>query len=170
MKLKAKLPTTGLGKISLLLIVLALISWLFVVNAQHCLSRDFVEQASPAICWRTTNDYESTITFSHAIYTILYALAIICGSVAVSKLIIRRSHKTRSEYKIIVRCLVALSILLLIFIVTVTEIQVHTNFNNNNYFLNTTANQVFNIGAPLWLIVTASAVTYGMYVARQRKA
>jgi len=162
MKLRVKWPTTKLGKASLMFIVLTFVAWLFVNNAQNCLSRDFVEQAPPAICWRVTNDYESTIAYSQTIYLGLLALAIICSSATISRLKIKRSHTQPVELKKTTWFLAALSILLLIFVVTTFEVWQRTTFNNNNYFLNTATDIVVKIGVPLLLALTTVTVTYGL--------
>lgn len=169
MKLKPTLPSTGLGKISVLLIVFTFGAWLFVTNAQHCLSRDFVEQAPPAICWRATNDYESTISQSQVMYLILLVLAIICSSASISRLSMKHSHLTRVELKRTSWFLAALSVLLLLFVVTIFEVWQRTTYNNNNYFLNTTSNAVVTIGAPFWLALTTAAITYGLTYCKHKK-
>lgn len=166
---KLKRPTTKLGKVSLLLIALTCGAWLFVNNAQNCLDRDFVEKAPAAVCWRTTNDYESTIGISELIYIVLLASSIICSSASVSKLIIKRSHATLAENKKTAWFLATLSLVILIFIATVFSVWQRTTFNNNNYFLNTATNVVITIGLPTWLIVTTAAGTYGVYIFRRRK-
>jgi magnesium-transporting ATPase (P-type) len=166
--LKLKRPTTKLGKASLMLIAMTFVAWLFVNNAQNCLSRDFVEQAPPAICWRATNDYESTIAYSQVIYLGLLALAIICSSASISRLKIKHSHATSAEHKKIAWFLVALSILLLTFVVTTFEVWQRTTFNNNNYFLNTTTDAVVKIGVPLWLAIATAAITYGLSYFKKR--
>jgi hypothetical protein len=154
------LPTTKLGKISLLLIVLTFAVWLFANNASNCLSRDFVEKAPPAICWRKVNDYENTIGYSQLIDMIVLVLAIICSSVTITKLRIKCSDVTPNENKKTAWFLMALATLLLIFIVTLGVVWQKTTFNNN-YAFNTTTAAVTTIGVPLWLAITTSAVVYG---------
>ena len=169
MKLKPKLPITRLGKTSLLLITFTLVVWLFVNNAQNCLSRDFVTQAAPAVCWRATNDYESTIAQSQVVYFALLILAIICSSATISKLRIRHSHVSASEHKKTALFLATISALLLVFIVTVFEVWQRTTYNNNNYFLNTSTYAVVKTGVPIWLAVTTAAITYGLKSLKSRK-
>jgi hypothetical protein len=168
MKSRIKLPATTLGKASLLLIILTLAIWLFANNANNCLSRDFVEKAPPAVCWRQTNDYESTIEYSQLIGLGLLVLAIICSSVAITKLRISRSHATPKENKSKAWYLATLSMILLIFIITLGTVYQKTTFDNNNYALNTATATVTAIGTPLWLALAASAVTYGVSSHKRR--
>jgi len=165
-----KQPISTLGKLSLILIATTFIAWLFVNNAQNCLARDFVEKAPPAVCWRTTNDYESTIGTSQSVFLILLILAIVCTSIAITKRIIRRSNNSQAENKRTAIFITLLSVLLLSFIITVLSIYQKTTFNNNNHFLNTTSDIVFKIGSPIWLACTSAAVTYWAKAIRSRAA
>lgn len=162
MRLKAQQSFTKLGKISLLLIALTFVFWLFVNNAQNCLSRDFVEQAPPAICWRETNDYESTINYSQVVYLCLLVLAIVISAVTFSRMNIRRSATTKTEKRKTALFLATFSSLLLLFIVTIFIVWQRTAYNNNNYALNTATHLVVSIGSPIWLAVTSAAATYGL--------
>jgi len=163
MKLHRKFPTTKLGRISLVLIVLTLFSWLFVNNAQNCLSRDFIfPPYPPAVCWRQVNDYENTIRYSQLVYLVFLGLAIICSAASLTKLKIKRSHATVTERRKTTIFLVALSTLLVIFVVTTFEVWNRTTFNNNNYFLNTTTNAVVEIGLPASLALITATIMYGL--------
>ncbi len=170
MKKYTKLLSTRLGKVSFTLLVLTFIAWLFVNNAQNCLSRDFVMQAPPAVCWRQTNDYENTISYSQAIYLVLLTVSIICWSAAITRPLIRRSHATMTENKKTAWFLTALSIFILIFVVTIYEVWQRTTYNNNNYSLNTATDVAVRIGAPLWLAITTATTTYWAKILRSRNS
>lgn len=160
MKLSIKLPITKLGKISLALIALTFMAWLFTNNAENCLSRDFVEKAPVALCWVTPLSYESIIEYSQLLYLGLLGLAITCSSVTICRLRIRHSSATSAENKKTAWFLAALSGLLLVFIVTMFTVWQRTTYNNNNYALNATATIVVKVGVPLWVAVTAAAISY----------
>jgi len=170
MKSSIKHQISTLGKVSLIVIAATCSAWLFVNNAQNCLARDFVEKAPPAICWRTTNDYESTISASQSVFLILLVLAIVCSSIAITKRIIGRSNNSRAENKRTAIFITLSSVLLLSFIITVLSIYMKTTFNNNNYFLNTTSDAVIKIGLPIWLACTSAAVTYWSKVIHSKAA
>lgn len=162
MNLMTKLPTSRLGKASLLFVGCTLIAWLFVNNAQNCLSRDFVEQAPPAVCWRATNDYETTIALSQTVFLTLLVFSIVLSSAALTAHKIKKSHATTSEIKRITLFLAILSVILLIFIVTTFEVWQRTTYNNNNYFLNTTTDVVVKLGLPVWLVISTASFMYGL--------
>lgn len=171
MTLGKKLPTTMLGKVSLAFIALALFSWLFVNNAQNCLSRDFIFPPYPsAVCWRRINDYEDTIRYSRLICLVLVGLAIICSSASMARLQIKRSPATPAERRKTTILLGAFSILLLIFIITVSGIWYRTAYNGNNYFLNTANDAATKIGAPAWLALTSVTVVNGWHSFRRKPA
>ncbi len=170
MKSSVKQPISTLGKLSLILIATTFIAWLFVNNAQNCLARDFVEKTPPAVCWRTTNDYESTIGTSQSVFLTLLFLAIVCSSVTITKRRIRLSNNSQAENKKIAIFITLLSTLLLLFIITVYSIYLKTTFNNNNYYLNTISNAVIIVGSPIWLACAAAAVTYWSKVIDPRAA
>ena len=157
-----KFPASKLGKVSLLLIVFTFAAWLFVNNANNCLSRDFVDKAPPAVCWRAANDYESTIEQSQIVYLVLLALAIICSSATISMKQIKHSRTSAAEYRKTAWFLAILSGLLLTFIVTLFTVWQQTTFNNNNYAFNTATDVVVKLGVPIWLAITTSAITYGL--------
>jgi hypothetical protein len=159
-KIKLKLPSAKLGKVLLTLIVLTTVTWLFNQDANNCLARDFVEQAPPAVCWRQTNDYESTISYSWTILQVLWVLTIIFSTAVVSKYLIKRSSATPRDNKKTALFLASLSMILLIFICTVIKVWLSTEFNNNNYALNNAAALVSNLGIPMWLMATTAAITY----------
>jgi hypothetical protein len=162
MKLPTRKPLSRLGLISLLLLILSFGAWLFVNNAQHCLDRDFIEQAPAAICWRQVNDYESTIDYGRSVFLCLLVLGIICCSATITRLIIKHSSPTLHEIRKTTWFLAALSTLLLTFIVTVIEISRRTTYNNNNYFLNSVTNVIIIIGIPLLLALVTTTATYGL--------
>lgn len=169
MKLHLKCPTASIGKISLLLFILTFAAWLFTFNAENCLSRDFVTKAAPAICWRTFNDYENTIEYSSIISLVLLASAIVCGSIMLSRLIIKRSHTTAKENKIAALLLGGMSSLLLIFIVAVLVIYARTTFNNNNYALNMAADVTTNVGIPALLALVTATAVYALKSSKRKR-
>lgn len=161
MKLQVKPLTTTLGKISLALVALAIVTWLFLSNAERCLDRDFVlPPYSPAVCYKITNDYESTIRASQLILLILIVLTVICCTAFISLKMIRLNKSTMAKHIKTTLLLTALSIFLFAFIVIVFTADALTTFNNNNYALNTTVRWTFIAGIPLLLASTTAAVTY----------
>lgn len=160
-------PNTKLAKTLLLLIVIFVAVWVFNQDANNCLARDFVEKAPPAVCWRQTNDYESTIAYSWTILQALWAVIIVFSSIIISKRIMKRSTATRRENKRTALFLTSLSVILLLFIFTVIRIWASTTYNNNNHALNNAFNLVSTVGVPAWLALTTSAAVYGISLRRK---
>jgi membrane-associated HD superfamily phosphohydrolase len=158
--MKIKLPSSKLARILFFLIISTIALWLLNTDANNCLDRDFSTQPSPALCWRQTNDYESTLAYIGTFLLISFVLTIIFSALIITKYLIKKSAATPLENKKTAIFLTSLSIVLLIFILTVMKIWLSTEFNNNNYALNNAATLVFTIGAPAWIAVTTSAVAY----------
>lgn len=163
-----RLSHTRRAKFIFLLVVLVVATWIFNTDARNCLSRDFTPTPAKAICWRATNDYESTINVSGLVLNVLVVMLIISASVFGTRNLAKRPSISKADNAKMFGFLSILSVVILVSIASIIGIYTKTTFNNNNYFLNSMNDIAFYWGIPLWIAVTSSAATYG-FCARQQK-
>jgi hypothetical protein len=94
---------------TLAIVVSTLGLWLFVNNAENCLTRDFVEHALPAVCWKAQNDYEDTIRYGDNLLALCIKLIIISVTSVISLRILRNGLST-SQRMFFIAMLGALSL------------------------------------------------------------
>lgn len=141
------------------LIVMTILSWLFLSNAQNCLARDFREKAPPAICYRETNDYEITIDVAAAVFRACFMALVVVAMVNFS---LRRIYRgiTPYRHKCVILLLLVASLLVFIFMQIVFSIYHDTPYSNNNHVLNTWFNWAYSAGRPLLLALATALLTY----------
>ena len=79
------------GVLALVCAGLTIGAYLFVSDAEACLSRDFVMDPPRAICWRKTNDYESASDVGSIVELSAFSATVVCTSAASAKWVIRRA-------------------------------------------------------------------------------
>ncbi len=165
-----KLSNTKITKIITnvfwIFVVITIGSWLFQINVQNCLARDFREAPGPAICYRAVNDYESTIDIARSITYKLFVVTLILASTTVSLRNIQHSKVSKTQQKQRIIVLALSSLLLLLIIKTVFAIYDQVPYNNNNDVLNSTVRVTNTWMIPLLILTATATIIHGITYAR----